>query len=59
MGPGQSPGRGLQGGEAPRSKTILSILNAFGELSLIVFLAYFSSLENRKVPLIGALLNFI
>ena len=32
---------GGSGGEAPRSKTIFSILNAFGELSFIMFLAYF------------------
>ena len=38
-------GKVLVGGEAPGSKTIFSILNGFGELSFIMFLAYFSSLE--------------
>ena len=32
---------GVQRGFAPRSKTIFSILNGFGELSFIMFLAYF------------------
>ena len=32
---------GGPGGETPRSKTIFSILNGFGELSVIMFLAYF------------------
>ena len=52
MGPGQSPGRESRGGgKAPRSKEISSILNGFGELSFIMFLAYFSSLEYREMPL--------
>ena len=33
---------GGSGGEAPRSKTVFSILNGLGMLSFIMFLAYFS-----------------
>ena len=42
---------GGSGGQSPRSKTIFSILNGFGELSFIMFLAYFSSLEYREMCL--------
>ena len=55
VGPGQSPGWGFRGGEAPRSKMIFNILNGSRELSCVIFLAYFNILRvysNASEPLI-------